>query len=93
MHRIQLDQDIQSVSEFRAHTTSYINQVRETKRPLVLTQHGKSSAVLLDVAEYEKLIDKLEIIQDIRNGQREIAEGKGIKHDEALNMLLGRLEV
>jgi antitoxin YefM len=93
MHRIQLDQDIQSVSELRAHTTSYINQVRETKRPLVLTQHGKSSAVLLDVAEYERLIDKLEVIQDIRNGQREIAEGKGVKHDEALNMLLAKLEV
>ena len=59
MHRIHLDQDIQSVSEFRAHTTSYINQVKETKRPLVLTQHGKSSAVLLDVVEYEKLIEKM----------------------------------
>jgi len=92
MYRIQLDQDIQSVSEFRAHTTSYINQVKETKRPLVLTQHGKSSAVLLDVAEYEKLIDKIEVIQDIRCGQREISKGKGVEHDEALNMLLGRFE-
>jgi antitoxin YefM len=93
MYRIQLDQDIKSVSEFRAHTTSYINQVKETKRPLVLTQHGKSSAVLLDVAEYEKLIDKLEVIQEVRSAQREISKGKGIEHGEALDMLLGRLDV
>ena len=91
MHRIHLDQDIQSVSEFRAHTTSYINQVKETKRPLVLTQHGKSSAVLLDVVEYEKLIEKIETIEDIRIAQLEIASGKRIEHDEALNMLLARL--
>ena len=93
MHRIQLDRDIQSVSEFRAHATNYINQVKETKRPLVLTQHGKSSAVLLDVVEYEKLIEKLELIQDVRAGQKEISEGKGIEHDEALEMLLGRYDV
>lgn len=92
MKRIKLDQDIQSVSEFRAHTTSYINQVKETKRPLALTQHGKISAVLLDVVEYEKLISKLELIQDVRCGQQEIAQGRGVEHDEALNMLLNRVE-
>jgi antitoxin YefM len=93
MQRIQLEQDIQSISEFRAHTTSYINQVKDTKRPLVLTQHGKSSAVLLDVAEYEKLVEKVETIDDIRIAQREIVSGKGLEHDKALNMLLAKLGV
>ena len=92
MHRIQLDRDIQSVTEFRAHAKNYINQVKQTKRPLVLTQHGKSSAVLLDVTEYEKLLDKLELIQDIRTAQKDISEGKGIEHDYALKMLLERYE-
>lgn len=92
MNRIRFDEDIQSVSEFRAHATSYIKQVKETKRPLVLTQHGKSSAVLLDVTEYENLIEKLELIQDIRAGQREIANNKGVEHEEAIAMLLNRYE-
>ncbi len=92
MNRIQLDRDIQSVSEFRAHTTNYINQVKESKRPLVLTQHGKSSAVLLDVSEYEKLIETFETLRDVRTGQLEIANGKGIQHDDALKLLLEKLD-
>ena len=91
MNRIQLDQDIRSISEFRANATGFINQVKKTKRPLVLTQHGKSSAVLLDVSEYDKLIDKVEVISDIRTAQKELAEGQGLEHDEALNMLLDKI--
>ena len=56
MSRIQLDEDIRPLSEFRANVASFIEHVRETKRPLVITQRGKSAAILLDVAEYEALL-------------------------------------
>ncbi|NQZ57069.1 MAG: type II toxin-antitoxin system Phd/YefM family antitoxin [Lentisphaeraceae bacterium] len=92
MHKIQLVDDIQSVSEFRANTTAYINQVKETKRPLVLTQHGKSSAVLMDVVEYQKLVDKLDLFDEIRSAQSEISRGEGIEHDDALKILLGKIK-
>ena len=45
MHRIQLDKDIQPLSEFRSKVATYIEQVHNTKRPLLITQNGKSSAV------------------------------------------------
>ena len=92
MHKIQLVDDIQSVSEFRANTTAYINQVKETKRPLVLTQHGKSSAVLMDVVEYQKLVDKLDLFDEIRSAQSEISRGEGNEHDDALKILLGKIK-
>jgi prevent-host-death family protein len=41
-----------------------INRVM-IKRPLVITQHGKDVAVLLDVHEYEALQEKIEILTDI----------------------------
>ncbi|EHS1223292.1 type II toxin-antitoxin system Phd/YefM family antitoxin, partial [Vibrio parahaemolyticus] len=53
MSRIHFDQDIQPLSEFRAGVTSFIKQINETRRPLVITQRGKGVAVVLDVAEYE----------------------------------------
>ena len=55
-----------------------MSQVRETKRPLVLTQHGKSAAVVLDVDGYEALVDQVELIRDIRDARAEMARGEAI---------------
>ncbi len=61
MPRIQLEQDIKPLSEFRANVGSCIQQVHTTHRPLVITQHGKSAAVLVDVAEYGALMERIEL--------------------------------
>jgi antitoxin YefM len=90
MKRIVLDQDIKPLSEFRANAASFIEQVHKTKRPLVITHHGKSAAVLLDVVEYESLLERLELLQDIHTAETQIKEGKGISHDSARKQLLGR---
>lgn len=50
---LQVDRDIQPLSEFRANAASFIQRVKTYRRPLILTQHGKSSVVLLDVEGYQ----------------------------------------
>lgn len=92
MNRIKLVQDIKPLSEFRANATACIQQVHETKRPIVITQHGKSSAVLMDVQEYENLVEKLELLQDIRLAEKQIANGNGISHESAKKSILERLK-
>ena len=88
MQRIQIDKDIRSLSEFRANVASFINRVRTTKRPLVITQRGKSAAVILDVSEYEALIGKIELLQDIQMGEAQIDDGKGVSQAEARKRVL-----
>lgn len=75
MRKIQLDQDIQPLSKFRSKVSYYFDQVRKTKRPLVITQNGKSSAILLDVSEYQQMVDKLEILEDIKLAESQISQG------------------
>ena len=82
MKRINLNQDIKPLSEFRANAAAFVQKVRKTKRPLVITQHGKSSAVLLDVEEYEYLIEKIELLQDIHIAEQQINKGLSIDHDD-----------
>jgi antitoxin YefM len=60
MNRIDLENDIRPLSEFRANTASLVRQVKKTGRPLVLTQHGKSTVVLLDVSHYQSLLASLD---------------------------------
>ncbi len=92
MPRIQLDQDVRPLSEFRSKTTTFVQQVRETGRPLVITQNGRSAAVLLDVMEYEKLMERIETLEDVIQAEKQIGEGKGLSHAEAKKQALARLK-
>jgi len=90
--RLRPSQDVQPLSAFRANAAGFLDQVRETKRPLVLTQHGKSAAVVLDVDEYEALVEQVELIRDIRDARAEMARGEGIPHEEVVAELRARLK-
>jgi prevent-host-death family protein len=82
---------VQPLSAFRANAAGFLDQVRSTKRPLVLTQHGKSAAVVLDVDQYEALVDEIELIRDIRQAKEELARGEGVPHDEVVAELRAKL--
>ncbi len=92
MGQVELESDIIPLSEFRANTAKFLNQIEETKRPLILTQHGKSTAVLLDVASYQTLIEKIELLQEIQVGERQIKEGKLLTHEQVKQELLERFQ-
>ena len=88
MTQISFVQDIQPLSVFRGNVTGFIKQVQSTHRPLVITNHGRSAAVLLDVLKYEELMEQLELLQDIHVAERQLADGKGVNHDDALRQVL-----
>jgi prevent-host-death family protein len=92
MSRIHFDQDIQPLSEFRADVASYIKQINETRRPLVITQHGKGVAVVLDVAEYEAMQEKIELLEEMRTAEAQLASGLGVLNDDARAQVLGRIK-
>ncbi len=91
MHKIHLDQDIQPLSTFRSKMSYYFNKVKETKRPLIITQNGKSSAILLDVNEYQSMIDKIEVLEDIKLAEEQISSGKGISHSKVKRMFTKKI--
>lgn len=74
--------DVRPVTEFRANASAVIEQMHATKRPVILTQHGRSTAVLLDVDVYESLIDEVEFLRDLRTSEAQIVAGQTIPHDE-----------
>lgn len=64
--RLLPSEDVRPVTEFRAHASAFLDQVRATKRAVILTQHGRSAAVLLDIAVYEDLLGELTLLRDVR---------------------------
>ena len=90
MRRPNLNEDVQPVSEFRANAAKFVQRVRETRRPLVLTQHGKSAAVLLGVEEYEEMLDTIELLRKVQTGEAELNAGLGIPHEDVEARLLAK---
>jgi len=91
MQRLKIDQDIRPMSEFRTGIASFLKHIHETKRPLVITQHGKGVGVLLDVGEYEAMQEKIELLQDIQASIAQLESGTGIEHEAAKASVLKRV--
>jgi len=92
MKRINYEQDIRPLSEFRAEVSTCIQQVTETKRPMIITQRGRGVAVLVDVGEFEAMQSKLELLGDIYKAESQLARGEGIPHESAKSMVLKRIK-
>jgi len=91
MARLRLSQDVRPVTEFRANASAFLDHVQTTKRPMVLTQHGRSAAVLLDVAVYEDLLDEIALLRDIKAAEAQIAAGKVTVHAAVAKRLRAKL--
>ncbi|MGL1903982.1 MAG: type II toxin-antitoxin system Phd/YefM family antitoxin [Fibrobacterales bacterium] len=80
------------MSEFRANSNSLLKNLKDCHRSLVLTQNGRSSAVLIDVNDYQEMKDQLELLQDIAYSQRQIADGKGVSNSKAKKAKLSKFK-
>lgn len=92
MQRLKIDQDIKPLSEVRTGIAKFIRQVHDTKRPVIITQHGKGVAVLLDAHEYEAMQEKLELLTDVQTSLNQLEKGGGIDHDDAKEKVLKRVK-
>ena len=91
MQPLKFDEDIRPLSEFRAGIASFVKQVSETRRPMVLTQHGRGVAVLVDIHEFEVMRTRLELLEDVTVAETQIAAGRLTPQDEAKARALEKL--
>ena len=91
MQKLKIDQDIRPLSEVRNGMANFIKQVHDTKRPVIITQHGKGVAVLLCANEFEAMQEKIELLSDIQSSLNQLGKGAGISHKDAKEKLLKRV--
>lgn len=83
-------EDILSLSEFRTTLADCVARTRETHRPIILTQNGRAASVFLDVADWEKIAEKLyhaELCEDLIVGEGEIDRGETYATDDVRRMI------
>ena len=64
------------VTTLKRQATKLLAALHETKEPILITEHGQPSAYLLDVGDYELMIDRMKILEGIAKGEQAIREGR-----------------
>jgi prevent-host-death family protein len=91
MSSIRPSTDVLPVTEFRANTSAILTRMHANRRPVILTQHGRGTAVVMDVDVYERLLDEMELLRDLHIAEGQIARGEGIPHEQVVTELRERL--
>jgi len=76
---LDIGSDIRSLSDFKRNSRGFLEQLRETGNPVVLTVNGKAEVVVQDAASYQKLldyIDMMEALEGIKRGLADVAAGR-----------------
>jgi prevent-host-death family protein len=82
---LDISRDIHSLTDFKKNTSEFINQLKETGAPLVLTINGKAELVVQDAAAYQKLrqvAEEARVLEGIRQGIADMKAGRTISLDE-----------
>jgi len=75
------------VTTLKRKATEIISEVDRERVPVLITQHGRPAAYLVDVETYEKLNQRLAILEGIARGERAIEQGRIISHTVAKKRL------
>ena len=87
-----LSEDVISFTECRGKLGEYFKKTRLTHRPIIVTQNGRPTSVLLSIIDWEAAspyedLETLEILDDVRAAEEEIERGETYSSDEVRAML------
>jgi prevent-host-death family protein len=76
---LDITTDIQSLTTFRRSSGQFMQHLKKSKRPLVLTVNGKAAAVVQDAEAYQRLLNiaaQADAKEGIRQGLEDERKGK-----------------
>ena len=75
---------IMPISDLRRDAASALQQVRESRLPLIITQRGRAAAVMLSIEAYEKTEHDRELLLLLARGDQEVTVGDGHSLDSVM---------
>lgn len=75
------------VTTLKRRATELLEEVERDKQPILITKHGLPSAYLVDAESYEFEQRRMAILDGIARGERDIAEGRVLSHEEVVKQM------
>jgi prevent-host-death family protein len=79
---LNLVEDIKPISYVKSHTAEVIRQVEEKNSPMVITQNGEAKIVLMDVKQYQNIIDTINLFKILSVGENDIKNNRIYSHEQ-----------
>ncbi|MGI9318485.1 MAG: type II toxin-antitoxin system Phd/YefM family antitoxin [bacterium] len=71
------------VTNLKREATKILADLHSSKEPVLITEHGRASAYLLDVDDYELMQRRIEILEGIARGEVAYQENRVFSKAEA----------
>jgi prevent-host-death family protein len=71
------------VTSLKRRATEIISELQQERAPVLITQHGRPAAYLVDVESYEDLERRVAILEGIARGERALEEGRTVTQRQA----------
>lgn len=84
---LQVAEDILPLEEFKTRASQVLRKLREVQRPIVITQNGKPSAVLITPEEFDRLREHDCFIEAVYEGLADSEAGRVIDDKELVEEL------
>lgn len=90
MKNISVANDIVPIAEFKTGISKWFKNLRTSGHPLIITQNGKPSGVLLSPSDYDELVYRKSFLDSVERGLADIDAGKAIRSEEVISALAAR---
>ncbi len=74
---------VELVTTLKRQATSILASLHESKEPVLITEHGKPSAYLVDVEDFEFMQNRMRMLEGIARGERAVLENRTFTQEEA----------
>jgi prevent-host-death family protein len=71
------------VTTLKRQATRVLSDLHASGEPVLITEHGKPSAYLVDVNAYEFMQERMHVLEGIARGERAILENRTYSQAEA----------
>jgi len=77
-----LSEDFIPIGEFKTHASKFLRRLKARGRPLVITQHGRAAAVLMQPADYDYMGKRDRVVGAIQAGMDDVRAGRTLSDEE-----------
>lgn len=74
---------VELVTTLKRQATKILSDLRSSKEPVLITEHGQPSAYLVDVEDYEFMQRRMQILEGIARGETAALEGRTVSNAKA----------
>ncbi len=73
---MKLSKSVKPISYLKAHASEILNHMGDDKETLIITQNGEAKAALMEIHEYEEMMESMAMLRLISQSKNSIEKNR-----------------